>query len=108
MKKVVAAVMLSAAVMCGLTACTQMPTERQNVTNLRPQLSFKFENEALASARVLVDGLDMGVIGSYRDGQAALQVLSGMHNVRVVSGGTTLVDEKIYAGDGVNRAILVK
>lgn len=108
-KAIVAAVLvLSTALLSGLTGCTQMPTERQGVTDLRPQLSFKFEDETLANARILIDGLDMGIVGDYRNGMAALRVLSGMHNIRVVHGGTTLVDERVYVGDGVNRTVLVK
>ncbi len=91
-----------------LTACTQMPTERQGVTDLRPQLSFKYEDDSVSNARILIDGLDMGSVGDYRDGKAALRVLSGNHNVRVVLDGRTLLEERVYAGDGVNRAILVK
>lgn len=91
-----------------LSACTQMPTERQNVVDLRPQLSFKFDDESLESARILIDGLDMGAAGDYREGKAALRVLSGTHIVRVVQNGRTIVEEKVYAGDGVNRSILVK
>lgn len=91
-----------------LSACTQMPTEKQGVSDMRPQLSFKFHEERLASARVLVDGLDMGTISDYQDGKAALRVLPGSHVVRVELGGQPVVEEKIYVGDGVNRTVLVK
>lgn len=91
-----------------LTACTQMPTEKQSISDIRPQLSFKIPDERMATARVLVDGLDMGTVGDYQEGVAALRVLSGVHIVRIELGGQPLVEEKIYAGDGVNRTILVK
>jgi hypothetical protein len=91
-----------------LPACTQMPTEKQGVADMRPQLSFKFYEERLENARVLVDGLDMGVISDYQDGKAALRILPGNHVVRVELGGQPVIEEKIYVGDGVNRTVLVK
>lgn len=91
-----------------LTACTQMPTEKQSISDMRPQLSFKFSDERMATARVLVDGLDMGIVGDFKDGTASLRILSGMHVVRVELSGQLLIEERIYAGDGVNRTILVK
>lgn len=91
-----------------LSACHQMPTEKQSVSDLRPQLSFKFFDERLVTARVLVDGLDMGAAGDFQENKAALRILSGTHIVRVELGGQLIVEEKIYVGDGVNRTILVK
>ncbi len=92
-----------------LTACIQMPTEKQGVTDLRSQLSFKIPDEEMRAARVLIDGLDMGAVGDYAEGAAALRILSGTHLIRVVdSTGRSIVEEKIYVGDGVNRTILVK
>jgi hypothetical protein len=91
-----------------LSGCVQMPTEKQGVSDLRPQLSFKIADENLRAARVMVDGLDMGAVGDYAEGAAVLRVLSGTHVVRVYASGVQILEEKIYVGDGVNRAILVK
>lgn len=91
-----------------LSGCTQMPTEKQGVADLRPQLSFKSADDTMFGARVLVDGLDMGTVGEYAEGSATLRVLSGNHIVRVNLNGVTIVDEKVYLGDGVNRTIVVK
>jgi hypothetical protein len=91
-----------------VSACTQMPTERQSVSDIRPLLSFKTVNEGMHNARVIVDGLDMGVVGNYLDGASALRLLSGVHVVRIVLDGRVVFDEKFYMGDGVNRSILVK
>jgi hypothetical protein len=109
MKKSVLALLGAAALsLVVLPACTQLPTEKQSVSDLRPQLSFRIADEGLRAARVLVDGLDMGAVGDFAEGSAALRVLSGSHLVRVVVNGRSLVEEKIYVGDGVNRTILVK
>mgnify|MGYP000113435380 CR=1 FL=1 len=91
-----------------MTACTQMPTEKQSVTDMRPQLSFRILDDSFREARIYVDGLDMGPIGDYVEGVASLRVLSGSHQIRVDMNGRAIVEEKLYVGDGVNRTILVK
>lgn len=91
-----------------ISACTQMPTEKQNITDMRPQLSFKFLDEGLRDAKIYVDGLEMGSIGEFREGIASLRILPGSHQIRINLSGQVLVEEKLYFGDGVNRTILVK
>ena len=90
-----------------LSACTQFPTEKQSVTDMRPQLSFKISDDGLGSARILVDGLDMGAIADFAEGVASLRILAGSHQIRVELNGRVLITEKLYVGDGVNRTILV-
>jgi hypothetical protein len=68
------------------TACTQMPTEKQGVSDMRPQISFKPGNEQVKAAGVLVDGLAMGV----------------------VLGSQVLLEQKFYIGDGVNRTFTLQ
>ena len=92
-----------------MSACTQMPTETSGIADLRPQISFRTGEGVEQSSRVLVDGLDMGSVGDFLDGKAALRVLPGTHHVAVqVVGRGTVVDEKVYLGDGVSRSFLVK
>ncbi|MDO8787704.1 MAG: hypothetical protein Q7J42_06505 [Sulfuritalea sp.] len=91
-----------------LGACTQMPSEKQSVSDMRPQISFKAQSEFVQGARVLVDGLDLGSVGDFLDGIAAVRVLPGMHKVTVTSGSTILLDEKVYLGDGVSRSFIVR
>lgn len=91
-----------------VSACTQMPTERRSVSDMRPQLSFNIVDEGLRSATVYVDGLAMGTVGEFSEGVAALRILSGTHQIRVDLNGRALLEEKIYVGDGVNRTIFVK
>ena len=105
---------LSLALACALSlstsACIQLPTEKQEVVDQRPQLSFDVDpaNTARASARVFVDGLEVGVVGSFVKGQAALRVLPGTHVVRVEAGGSVLLEQRIYLADGVTQALIVK
>lgn len=88
--------------------CTQMPTEKQSISDMRPQISFKAEGEYALNSRVLLDGLDLGMVSDFIDGKAAVRVLPGTHIVSVTSGGTVLLQEKVYLGDGVSRSFLVK
>lgn len=103
-----AATLLAALPALGIYGCTQMPTEKQGVSDIRPQISFKATDTQQHAARVIVDGLDMGSLGAYLEGVAALRIISGTHQVRVVLGNRVLLDEKFYAGDGVNRTFLIQ
>jgi hypothetical protein len=98
-------ILISILILCG---CVQMPTEKQSVSDMRPQLTFKIINDNLINARISVDGLDMGIVGDYAEGLAALRVLPGTHVIRVNVEGQVVVDEKFYIGDGVTKSFLVK
>ena len=84
--------------------CTQMPTEKQGVADLRPQISFIWSDSSMAGARVFVNGLPMGEVGQFPAGRAALRVLAGPHDLQVLLQGRTVLAERIYLGDGVNKA----
>ena len=90
------------------TACTQMPTEKLGVADLRPQVSFKLETPDLGAAQVIVDGLNMGQAGQYVDGAASLRLLPGTHHLQVVWGGRAVLSERFYAADGVNKSFVLK
>jgi hypothetical protein len=102
------ATLLATLPVLGIIGCTQMPTEKQSVSDMRPQISFKTADTQKHSARVFVDGLDMGSLGTYLDGVSALRIVSGTHQVRVMNGTQILLDEKFYAGDGVNRTFIIQ
>jgi len=108
MKKTILSALLSAGV-AGvlLNGCTQMPTEKQAISDVRPQVSIKAE-EKFHSAIVKIDGLDMGQVGDYLEGHNSLHVLPGMHRITVLFDGQSLLDEKFYLADGVNRTFIVK
>jgi hypothetical protein len=50
----------------------------------------------------------MGAVGRYLDGQAALRIEPGTHQLRVTWGSQVLLDERFYVGEGVNRAFTIK
>lgn len=110
MKKIFMALIASvaAAGVLFLSGCTQMPTEKQGISDLRPQISFQAPDERVRNARVTIDGLDMGVVGSYVEGIAALRILPGTHLITVDIGGQVILHEKFYIGDGVSRSFVAK
>ena len=107
MKKTVTVLSMVAGLLM-LSACTQMPTEKQSISDMRPQISFKTADDRVLGAKVILDGLDMGPVGSYLEGAASLRILSGTHVLSVASGDQVIFQEKFYAGDGVNRTFILK
>ena len=102
--------LIAVALLVGLlTACIQFPSEKQEVADLRPQFSFAFAdpNDDPGQYRVFVDGLDVGMASNYVAGKNALKVLSGTHVVKVETKGRTVVEERVYLGDGAIKTILV-
>jgi hypothetical protein len=91
-----------------LPGCVQMPTEKQSVSDMRPQISFRTTDTQMHAARVIVDGLDMGTVGAFLKGQAALRIQPGTHQLRVVLGSQQLLDEKFFVDDGVSRTFSVR
>lgn len=92
-----------------LAACMQLPTEKQEVSDLRPALSFSLADAADDPNvyRVYVDGLDMGNVANYTAGKNSLKVLSGMHLVKIEGRGRVVFEERIYLGDGATRTIQI-
>lgn len=93
-----------------LTACVQMPTEKQGVSDLRPQISFSMDtaNERAMSSIVFVDGIEVGAASQFLHGVNSLKILSGTHQIKVVGYGETLLEERVYIGDGVNKSFTLK
>ena len=91
-----------------ITGCTQWPTEKQSISDLRPGISFKAQNAALLDGRVVLDGLDMGQAKDYQEGVAMMRVLPGPHLLNVTFNGQKLLDEKIFTSDGDNQTFLLQ
>lgn len=109
MRKILTTLLLAGALASAvLPGCTQLPTEKQSVTDMRPQISFRAQSESTHGARVRVDGLDLGAVSDFLDGIAAVRVLPGTHQLTVTDGPAVLLNEKIYLGDGVSRTFIVK
>jgi nucleoside phosphorylase len=92
-----------------LSACVQMPTEKQQSVDLRPQISFAINSGSPAhdQMEVFLDGLPVGPVSNYLVGQQALRVLSGSHVIRIMAAGSLIKEERIYVGDGMTKVITV-
>lgn len=91
-----------------LSACTQMPTEKQGVADLRPQIAFRYERPEMAQAQISINGIHMGTAAAYRDSVASLKLLPGTHHLQVTLGGVLILDERFYVADGVNKSFVLK
>ena len=101
--------LLAAMVLVGtLIACVRMPTEKQAIVDQRPSISFELKSDTLKSAPFYVDGQNFGSVGDFVEGNAAVRILSGTHNIRVMSGEVILLEEKFYIGDSIHRSFIVK
>jgi len=100
---------IALALMLQLTACIQLPTEKQEVADLRPELSFSLADpdDDPNAYRVYVDGLEMGSAASYMAGKNSMKVLSGTHELKVEGRGRVVLQERIYLGDRATRMILI-
>lgn len=109
LSKLLGSVLIAISLMT-LAACVQMPTEKQGVADLRPQISFKVDtaNANTASSRIFVDGIDVGAASDFVDGVNSLKILPGTHQIKVVGNGGTLLEERVYIGDGVNKSFTLK
>jgi len=107
-KKMISLVLFSASFL--LVACVQLPTEKQSVSDLRPQISFQFvaTDQGVSNSRILVNGLEMGLVKDFPEGVRSLKVLSGTHQLKVINGAQVLLEERFYVGDGVNKTFVVK
>lgn len=91
-----------------LPGCTQMPTEKQGVADMRPQIAFRYENPEMAQALVSVNGINMGLVATYRDSVSSLKLIPGTHQLQVTLSGTVVLDERFYIADGVNKTFFLK
>lgn len=91
-----------------ISGCTQWPTDKQSISDLRPGISFKAQDTTLLEGKVVLNGLDMGQAKDYQEGVAMLRVLPGPHRLTVTIQGKKLLDEKIFTSDGVHQTFLLQ
>lgn len=91
-----------------LVGCVQMPTESQGAVDQRPRIGFTVASDMDSStARVVVDGLDMGPLSRYQDAMGSLPLLPGSHLIQVRDKGRILFQETVYLADGARRSLVV-
>ena len=89
------------AVMTSLLAGCVYPHSQTEQGTAAGQLYFP---GAPPEARILVDGQDVGMAGSF-DGRQTLSVSPGTHRVVVSAAGRSLVDKKYYVDAGTKVAV---
>ena len=112
MKKTVSMLRSAAALaslfsLLALSACSEMPTQSQGIADTRPQISFKASTERVLGAKVILDGRDMGLVGSFLEGDATLRVAPGTHMLMVASNNQLIYQQRFYAGSGGSRTFTV-
>ena len=90
-----------------VSGCTQWPTEKQSILDMRPGISFKAQNPELLNGKVILDNLDMGMARDYQEGSAMLRILPGPHLLVISLNGQKIFEEKIFASDGVYQTFLI-
>jgi len=66
---------------------------------------FGSVNEELPSARVLVNGIDVGALGEFAFGTGALRVNAGTHRISVTFFDRVLFDQTVTVVDGERRKL---
>jgi hypothetical protein len=107
MKSIYKLIFIALLVNVGISSCTQWPTEKQSISDLRPGISFKAQYAELLDGRVILDNLDMGSARDYQEGYAMMRILPGPHLLVISLNGQKIFEEKIYASDGVNQTFLI-
>ncbi len=92
------------------SAAPAAPAAAAAVPDARPRLSFAFGsvNEELPSARVLVNGVDVGTLGDFAFGSGALRVSAGTHRISVTFFDRVLLDQTLTVADGERRTLQVR
>lgn len=109
MKKIVS-MLLMAATLAGvlaLGACSPLPTQSQGPADRRPQISFKATTERVLQAKIILDGIDMGQVGSYLEGDTSLRMDTGAHMLIVASDHRLIYQQSFNAGYGYSRVFTV-
>jgi hypothetical protein len=107
MKNIFKLILISFMINVCINGCTQWPTEKQSISDMRPGISFKAQSTELLEGRVILDSLDMGSARNYQEGSAMLRILPGPHLLVISLNGRKIFEEKIYASDGVNQTFLI-
>ncbi|NMM07788.1 MAG: hypothetical protein HHJ18_16420 [Polaromonas sp.] len=90
-----------------LSACSLMPTESQGEADRRPQISFKATTERVLNSKIILDGIDMGQVGSYLEGDTSLRIDTGSHTLIVASNNRLIYQQSFHAGSGYSRTFTV-
>jgi hypothetical protein len=109
MKKIVSIRVRLAALagVLALGACSPLPTQSQGPADRRPQISFKATTERVLNAKVILDGIDRGQVGSYLEGDTPLRIDTGAHMLIVASDKRLIYQQSFNAGKGYSHVFTV-
>jgi hypothetical protein len=109
MKKIVSMLVLVATLagVLALGACSQLPAQSQGAADRRPQISFRATTERILQAKIILDGIDMGQVGSYLEGDTPLRIDTGVHMLIVASNNRLIYQQSFDAGKGYSRVFTV-
>lgn len=110
MAAMVATIALGGCAQRGPAATAPLAAAPNAAPDDRPRLVFGFGsvNEELPSARVLVNGVDVGALGEFAFGQGALRVSAGTHRIKVTFFDRVLLDQTVTVVDGERRTLTVR
>ncbi len=84
-----------------LVACSTPVTQIQSV-DLRPTLSI---SNAPSGSVLTIDGVVVGDAGAISAGKQAIMLTPGTHQINVSYNGSSLINEKIYLGEGLHKTL---
>lgn len=95
-------IILPLALACAVLAGCANPIEQVRTTDGRPSIVLQ---DAPSDAQIFIDDRLIGKGSDYA--AKAIMLDNGTHVVKVVSGGTTLLWEKIYVSGSATKRLLV-
>ena len=110
MTALVAVLALGGCAQSGPATSAPLAAPSEAAPDTRPRLVFTFGsvNEELPSARVLLNGTDVGALGEFAFGTGALRVSAGTHRISVTFFDRVLLDQTVTVADGERRMLSVR
>jgi hypothetical protein len=110
MAALIASIALGGCAQPGPAASAPLAVAPMAAPDERPRLVFTFGsvNEELPSARVLVNGIDVGTLGDFAFGSGALRVSAGTHRISVTFFDRVLLEQTVTVADGERRTLSVR
>jgi hypothetical protein len=91
-------------------ACSPLPlqaTQAPGPADQRPQISFKATTERVLNAKIILDGVDRGEVGSYLEGATSLLIDTGAHMLIVAANNRLIYQQSFDADKGYHRVFTV-
>jgi hypothetical protein len=112
---------ISAVLTAGLTigGCSPLPmdtmqakqamqaTQAPGPADRQPQISFKATTERVLDAKIILDGIDRGQVGSYLEGDTSLLTNTGAHMLIVAANNRLIYQQSFDADKGYSRVFTV-